>query len=96
MTAQIEWKQEVANGNVSSLRVEPQDTRLGFRQLGTQCSVSNNVIYLKDCSAILNDTDFISATGSLNLRSPIITTGNFRPGRKLILSLEPVLRAFVS
>jgi autotransporter translocation and assembly factor TamB len=92
MTAQIEWKQEVANGQVaisgSNLRIRD----LVFRQLSTQCSVSNNVIYLKDCSAILNDSDFINATGSLNLRQPYHYNGKVSARVADLSTLQPVLR----
>ena len=47
MTAQIEWKQEVANGNVSISGSNLRIRDLVFRQLSTQCSVSNNVIVPK-------------------------------------------------
>ena len=70
MTAQLEWKQEVANGNVSVSGSNLRIRDLVFRQLSTQWSVSNNVVYVKEGSAILNDSDFINATGSLNLRPP--------------------------
>ena len=45
LAAQIQWKQETANGQIwvfgSNLRMRD----LVFRQLSTQCSISNNVIY---------------------------------------------------
>jgi TamB, inner membrane protein subunit of TAM complex len=94
MTAQLEWKQEVANGNVSISGSNLRIRDLVFRQLSTQCSVSNNVIYLKDCSAILNDTDFVNATGSLNLRKPYHYNGNISARVADLSSLQPLLNAF--
>ena len=93
MTAQLEWKQEVANGNVSISGSNLRIRDLVFRQLSTQCSVSNNVIYVKDCSAILNDSDFINATGSLNLRPPYHYNGKVSARVVNLSTLEPVLRA---
>jgi TamB, inner membrane protein subunit of TAM complex len=93
MTAQIEWKQEVANGNVSISGSNLRIRDLVFRQLSTQCSVSNNVIDLKDCSAILNDTDFINATGSLNLRQPYHYDGKISARVADLSTLRPLLRA---
>jgi len=93
MTAQLEWKQEVANGNVSISGSNLRIRELVFRQLSTQCSVSNNVIYVKDCSAILNDSDFINATGSLNLRPPYHYNGKVSARVANLSTLEPVLRA---
>ncbi|PYK41735.1 MAG: hypothetical protein DME60_01850 [Verrucomicrobia bacterium] len=93
MTAQIEWKQEVANGNVSISGSNLRIRDLVFRQLSTQCSVSNNVIYLQDCSAILNDSDFINATGSLNLREPYHYNGKISARVADLSTLQPLLRA---
>jgi len=93
MTAQLAWKQEVANGNVSISGSNLRIRDLVFRQLSTQCSVSNNVIYLQDCSAILNDSDFINATGSLNLRQPYHYNGKVTTRVANLSTLEPVLRA---
>ena len=93
MTAQLEWKQEVANGNVSISGSNLRIRDLVFRQLSTQCSVSNNVIYVKDCSAILNDSDFINATGSLNLRPPYHYNGKVSARVANLSTLEPLLRA---
>jgi hypothetical protein len=67
---------------------------LVFRQLSTQCSVSSNVIDLKDCSAILNDTDFINATGNLNLRQPYHYNGKISARVADLSTLHPLLRAF--
>ena len=92
MTAQIEWKQEVANGQVSISGSNVRIRDLVFRQLSTECSVSNNVIYLKDCSAILNDSDFINATGSLNLRRPYHYNGKISARVADLSTLQPLLR----
>ena len=92
--AQIQWKQETANGQIwvsgSNLRMRD----LVFRQLSTQCSVSNNVIYLNDCSATLNDTDFLNASGSLNLRRPHRYSGKVSANVANLSTLQPLLRAF--
>jgi autotransporter translocation and assembly factor TamB len=93
MTALLEWKQEVANGNVSISGSNLRIRDLVFRQLSTQCSVSDNVVYLKDCSAILNDSDFINAAGSLNLRPPYHYDGKVSARVANLSTLEPLLRA---
>ena len=48
---------------------------LVFRQASTSASISNNVVYLNDFRATLNDTDFVIATGTLNLRRPYRYSG---------------------
>jgi hypothetical protein len=93
MAAQIEWKQQTANGQVSISGANLRMRDLIFRQLSTQCSISNNLIYLNDCSAILNDTDFFNATGSLNLRRPYHYNGQVSARVANLSALQPLLRA---
>jgi len=93
LQAQIQWKQETASGQmwVSGSNLRTRD--LVFRQLSTQCSISNNVIYLNDCSAILNETDFINATGTFNLRPPHRYSGRISASVANLSTLQPLLRA---
>ena len=93
MAAQIEWKQKIANGQmwISGSNLKMRD--LVFRQLSTQGSISNNVLYLNDCSALLNDTDFANATGMLNLRRPYHYNGKISAHVANLAALQPLLRA---
>jgi hypothetical protein len=91
MAAQITWKQEAANGQVSVSGSNLGMRDLVFRQLNTQCSISNNVIYLNDCSAILNDTDFFNATGTLNLQRPYHYSSKVSARVANLSSLQPLL-----
>src|SRR6266576_1466575 len=91
MTPQITWKQDAANGQVSISGSNLGMRDLVFRQLNTQCSISNNVIYLNDCSAILNDTDFFNATGTLNLQRPYHYSGKVSARVANLSSLQPLL-----
>ena len=91
MAAQITWKQEAANGQASISGSNLGMRDLVFRQLNTQCSISNNVIYLNDCSAILNDTDFFNATGTLNLQRPYQYSGKVSARVANLSSLQPLL-----
>jgi len=93
MAAQIEWKQETANGQVSISGSNLKMRDLVFRQLNTQCSISNSMIYVNDCSATLNDTDFFNATGTLNLRRPYHYNGKVSARVANLSTLQPLLRA---
>src|SRR5437867_4496132 len=93
MAAQIEWKQETANGQVSISGSNLKMRDLVFRQLNTQCSISNNMIYVNDCSATLNDTDFFNATWTLNLRRPYHYSGKVSARVANLSTLQPLLRA---
>jgi len=93
MTGQIKWEHEVANGQVSISGSNLKMRDLVFRQLSTQCSISNNMVYLNDCSAILNDTDFFNATGTLNLRRPYRYDGKISARVANLSTLQPLLSA---
>jgi hypothetical protein len=91
--AQILWKQETANGAMwlygSNLRMRD----LVLRQVSTRCAISNNVVYLNDLSATFNDTDFVNATGTMNLRRPYHYSGKISANVANLSTLQPLLRA---
>ena len=93
LAAQIQWKQETASGQMWVAGTNLRMRDLVFRQLSTQCSISNNVIYLNDFSATLNDTDFVNATGTLNLRRPYHYNGKVSANVANLATLQPLLRA---
>jgi TamB, inner membrane protein subunit of TAM complex len=93
MTAQIERKQEVANGQVSLSGSNLKMRDLVVRQLSMQSSISNNLVYLNDCSVSLNDTDFFNATGTLNLRRPYNYNGKVSARVANLSTLQPLLHA---
>jgi len=91
--AQIQWKQETANGQMWIAGANLRMRDLVFRQVSTQCSISNSVIYINDFSASLNDTDFVNATGMLNLRRPHRYSGKISANVANLSTLQPLLRA---
>ena len=93
LQAQIQWKQEIANGQMSLSGTNLVMRDLVFRQVSTQCAISNSVIYLNDFSATLNDTDFVTATGTLNLRRPHNYSGKISANVANLATLQPLLRA---
>jgi autotransporter translocation and assembly factor TamB len=90
---QLQWKQEIANGQmwVSAANLRMRD--LVFRQVSTQCAISNSVIYINDFSGSLNDTDFVNATGTLDLRRPHRYSGKISAKVANLWTLQPLLRA---
>jgi hypothetical protein len=91
--AQIQWKQETANGQMWLAGANLTMRDLVFQQVSTQCSISNNAIYLNDFSASLNDTDFVNTTGTLNLRRPHRYSGKISASVANLSTLQPLLRA---
>jgi autotransporter translocation and assembly factor TamB len=93
LAGQLQWKQELANGQiwVSGTNLSMRD--LVFRQLSSQCAISNNVLYVNDLRAVLNDSDYVNATGRLNLRRPYYYTGKISANVANLSTLQPLLRA---
>jgi autotransporter translocation and assembly factor TamB len=91
--AQIQWKQETANGQMWIAGANLRMRDLVFRRVSTQCSISNSVIYVNDFSASLNDTDFVNATGTLDLRRPHRYNGKISANVANLSTLQPLLRA---
>ncbi|MFZ0917241.1 MAG: hypothetical protein WAN04_10145, partial [Candidatus Udaeobacter sp.] len=91
--AQILWKQETANGAMWLYGSNLKMRDLVLRQVSTQCAISNNVVYLNDLSATLNDTDFVNATGTMNLRRPYRYSGKIAANVANLSTLQPLLRA---
>ena len=92
--AQLEWKQEVASGQLwlagSNLRMRD----LVLRQISAQCSISNSDVYVNDFSATLNNTDYVNATGTFNLKPPHHYRGKASASVSNLAVFEPLLRAF--
>jgi TamB, inner membrane protein subunit of TAM complex len=93
LQAQIQWKQEIANGQIWLAGTNLRMRDLVFREVSTQCSISNNVVYLNDLTGTLNDTDYVIANGRLNLRRPHHYTGKVSANVANLSTLQPLLRA---
>ena len=63
-------------------------------RLSAQSSIANNVIHLNECSATLNNTDYVNATGTFNLQPPQHYNGKASASVLNLAVLEPLLRAF--
>src|SRR5260370_19547595 len=94
MAGQITWKQQVANGQLSIFGGNLKVRDLVFKQLSSQSSISNNVIYLNDLTASLNERDFVSGHGSFNLRAPYHYSGKISSNFSNLSTVQPLLRAF--
>jgi len=93
LAGQLQWKQEVGSGQIwlSGTNLRMRD--LVFRQLSSQCSISNSVLYVNALRAALNDSDHVNATGKLNLRRPYYYAGKISANVANLLTLQPLLRA---
>lgn len=93
VTSQLEWKDGLANGQLSIFGAGLKTRDLIFKQLSAQCSVANNTIYLNDLTASLNEQDFVSANGIVDLRAPYHYVGKLSAKVADLSRLKPMLHA---
>lgn len=94
IAAQIERKQELSNGQITIFGSNLKMRDLLFKQLSSQCSISNNVIYVNDFTASLNERDFIGANGLVDLRAPHRYRGKVSASVSDLSTLEPLCAAY--
>ncbi|PYI54670.1 MAG: hypothetical protein DMC62_04415 [Verrucomicrobia bacterium] len=94
IAGQITWKQQIANGQLSIFGSNLKMRDLVFKQLSSQSSISNNVIYLNDLTASLNERDFVGGHGSLDLHVPYHYSGIASASISNLSTFQPMLRAF--
>src|SRR5438552_8626830 len=94
MTGHIERKQGIVGGQVSLSGSNLKMRDLVVQRLSAQSSIANNVIHLNECSATLNNTDYVNATGTFDLQPPQHYSGKASASVLNLAVLEPLLRAF--
>lgn len=90
---EIEWKQGIGNGQLSIFGANVRMRDLVFKQLSAQVSIVRNVVYVNDFTASLNERDFVSATGIVDLSAPYHYSGKIAANMADLSTLEPLLRA---
>ncbi len=94
MTGHIGRKQGIVDGQVSLSGSNLKMRDLVVQQLSAQSSIANNVIHLNECSASLNNTDYVNATGTFDLQPPQHYSGKASASVLNLAVFEPLLRAF--
>jgi autotransporter translocation and assembly factor TamB len=93
-SGQIEFKKGIANGQLSVFSPDLRMRDLVFRELNSQCVISNNVVYLNDVSVKLNDQEFVSAYMTVDLGGQHHYAGKFRANVSDLSKLQPLLKTF--
>jgi hypothetical protein len=93
MTGHIERKQGIVDGKVSVSGSNLKMRDLVVQRLSAQSSIANNLIHLDECSATLNNTDYVNATGTFNLQPPQHYNGKASASIANLAVLQPLLRA---
>jgi hypothetical protein len=91
---QIEWKNGIANGQLSIFGANLRMRDLVFTQINSQCEIWNSVVYLNDVSARLNEQDFVSGNAIVDLRGSHRYSGQWRANISDLSKLRPLLRTF--
>ena len=94
MTGHIERKQGIVDGQVSLSGSNLKMRDLVVQRLSAQSSIANSVVHLDECSATLNNSDYVNATGTFNLQPPQHYNGKASASVLNLAALEPLLRAF--
>ena len=90
----IEWKNGIANGQLSTFGANLHMRDLVFTQLNGRCEIWNSVVYLNDVSARLNEQDFVSGHAIVDLRGSHRYSGQWRANISDLSKLRPLLRTF--
>jgi len=93
-TGRIEWENGIANGQLSVVGANLHMRDLVFTQIDGQVQVWNDIVYLNDLSAKLNDRDFFSLNGTFDLRGSHHYSGMCRASISDLSKLRPLLRTF--
>lgn len=93
-SGQIEWKNGTASGWLSVFGANLRMRDLVFTQISAECQIWNNVVYVGYAGAKLNDQDFVSADGNVDLRPRHHYSGELQANISDLSKLRPLLRTF--
>ena len=91
---QIEWKDGIASGWLSVFGSNLRMRDLVFPQISAECQIWNDIAYFKHVGAKLNEQDFVSGNGSVDLRPRHHYIGEFQANISDLSKLRPLLRTF--
>jgi autotransporter translocation and assembly factor TamB len=83
----------VANGQINLSGQQIAAQKLVVKQLSMQTAIANNIAYLNDLTATLNEKDYVNAHGTLKLEKPFVYTGTATANLADLSAFEPLLAA---
>ena len=81
----------VASGQINLSGQEIAAQKLVVKQLSMQTAIANNIVYLNDLTATLNDKDYVNAHGTVKLEKPFAYTGVATANLADLSTFEPLL-----
>ena len=83
----------VANGQINLYGQEIAAQKLLVKQLSAQVAIADNVAYLNDLTATLNEKDYVNAHGTVQLQKPFHYTGSVTANLADLSTFQPLLAA---
>ncbi len=87
----VHIRKRVANGQVNFFGQQIAVQKLIVRQLSAQVAIAENVAYLNDFTATLNEKDYVVARGNVRLQKPFHYTGSVDANLSDLSTFEPLL-----
>ncbi len=84
-------RKKVASGQLNLSGQDIAAQKLVVKQLSAQLAVADNLAYLNDFTARMNEKDFIVAHGTMELKQPLQYTGAVRVNLADLSTFEPLL-----
>ena len=87
----VRLRKGVASGQLDLFGQEITSQKLLVKQLGVQIAIAENVAYLNDFTARLNEKDYIVGHGTSQLKKPFHYTGSVTANLADLSTFEPLL-----
>jgi hypothetical protein len=92
-SGRVGYQQRIGDGYFQVYGSDIRARELSIREVSLQGSTANNVIYLNDFRASLNDRDYIAAHGEVEAQAPYPYRGALAVNIANLSTFEPLLRA---
>ena len=89
----VEWRDGVANGEISLFGANVRARDLVINEVSGQSIVVNNTVYLNDFTSRLDENDFVSGNGIIDFSRRLKYTGKLTANISDLSRLKPVLHA---
>ena len=93
MSGQLRWNGKTADGQLSLNGTDIKTRDLLIQKISGQLTVDNNIVYLNDFTATVNQQDFVQASGKVDLHAPYPYSVELTANLPNLSALEPVLNA---
>lgn len=87
----VQIRKGIANGQLNLSGQEISAQRLLVKQLSAQIAIAQNVAYLNDLTATMNEKDYLMANGTVKLQKPFNYSGAVTANLADLSTFEPLL-----